>query len=315
MTNNSFDPVSSWFVSFRNLGEPSDIFIDIQSKELNLNERVLYPHSQGDGFSCLHYCSRKFNFQLKTKVSKNSQSIFKSLCFSVIHFFSFFYYSRKRPHKVLPLQINKAHSTDTPCISFEISEGELKEIKNKVPSLNTHFVNSLNQTISQHFNINKPMVWLIPVNMRSDLNLDSNKYLERNLVSSLYLQLSPQITLSETHNLLSQALKQKQYWGTWYWQKLPLFLPQNIIDQITKDRLFNNYYVGTFTNLGQWESSQNFEKLLVYANPVLNLPIACSHLKINQNHFFGMRIYPGLELSSAEMEVLSTNWKKNILHP
>jgi len=313
--------ISKWFECYEKLGESSDIGFNIEAIESAspfLHFKGHVSHIRGDGSSALFELSKKMNFDL-THVSTKTPLSRTSLTTYIKQIFLFFYYARKRTVNIWMKNHTSANQPQSLQNTAEVkfTYEEFYQLKKKLAenqlSLNAFLITTLDQTIREYFNIKSETAWWIPVNFRAELGIDNNdKTINGNLVSNFTLEIKENDTPHIVKQKISLALKQKRHWGVWFWQKIPHYLPEKIILKIAQHQISDNYYLGTFTNLGSWSSSSEFNKFYIYATTLKSHPIGASAIVVNDELYIALNINTSLNLSSNDISNIFEIWNLKI---
>jgi len=325
----SSSAIGSWFLAYKELGQNTFISFRIKKKD-NLTHSIYnYDHSQHDGISCLNHLSQNEKFELYQ--NKNHTKLYKfkffgqSLCLYLSQTFLFPYYARKRKFNIWKTKYsynlnNKSDETNPKSNCFKISSNELNEIisfcKSSQINLNAHLLYCLNLAVRNYFKIIQETSWWIPVNFRSEFQSLDQTILNSaslNCVSNFTLTIQEKDTAKNVFQNMKNSLKNKLHWGVWAWQRIPLFLPKNIILALSKSQLKNNFYAGTFTNLGKWQSNTQFDEFYIFANTLPSHPIGASAIQINNTIYLGLQFHSCLLVSDDEIKIITENWKTLIL--
>jgi hypothetical protein len=314
------DAAGIWFKAFKQLNEPTDIRVDIESCDQQIKSTLSYSHIDGDGSSVLFDLSKKFKLNLKnTAADKKTPEISLALYIKQILFFN--YYSKKRSKNIWPFKIKKSNIMPTLQSHIHIDKNLLSELKLQLvknqTTINSHLLMALDQTVRHFYKIkSETTTWMIPVNFRNELGIDLNDHSKSgNYVSNFNIDIQATDSTKSVQSQISQSLKHKKHWGTWFWQNISLYVPYSFILNITSKRFENNFCTGIFTNLGSWASTQKIEKLVIYANPIISNPIGASCIEVNNELHLGLRVYPTFPITQNELNQFSDFWKDLILSP
>lgn len=303
------DYVGQWFEIYRRLNEPADIVIEIE-KNANIEVRR-YPHEEVDGAGALFLLAeeKKWVLQNLAKSSKyNKIPIYKYF----LNLLLFLYWTRPRKKTTWNFKIEKSKDDVTLYSSARIDrEGTLKLKAKKIDvSLNTLLFHSLNSVLAEKFNFDSTLKsWWIPVNMRPDLNLDLNELKnKRNYVSNFTVSVNHLMSLKDYQSFISKYLKQKRHLATWWWQHLGKYLPESVLEKIVTQQLKTTQYIGAFSNLGEWNSSDQESRVTFFVNPIRSHPIGASVLIWNGELSVGLQVYPTFPLTQIELDLMTKNW-------
>jgi len=325
----SSNAIGSWFLAYKKLKQDTLIQFIIKKKSATNISSFDFDHSLHDGMSCLSHLSQKENFEI-SQIKKDSDSQqFKFFDHSFYLYFKqtllFLYYARKRKFNIWGVKYsyqfkNETHEANQKKQIFNITTTELNEVihfcKSNNVNLNAYLLYCLNQTIKNHFNITQETNWWMPVNFRSEFKLFQNISLDSeqlNCVSNFTITIKNQDSVQAVYQNIKASLKNKLHWGVWAWQRLALYLSENMIVSLCKDQLRNNFYVGTFTNLGQWQSKTEFDEFYFFVNTLPSHPIGASAIQINDTLYLGLKFHSCLLMTIDETLAISQKWKNTIL--
>ena len=294
MPSKERDYIGQWFEIYRRHQEPADILFEIKTNQKT--EQIFFPHEKADGAGALFTIAGQKGWQIQVLVpTTKPQPISRWIYFRNV--LLFLYWTRPRKENIWPFQFQKAQTPTTQHATLHFSKVETQQLKRAAQSQNVSWnsllFRSLHQTIAESFHFDeKPKSWWIPVNMRRELGLDPNDLnTKRNYVSNFTIDVTHKQNLQDVHRKISQSLKQKKHWGTWWWQMLGKVLPESAVEKIAIQNLSNTHYVGTFTNLGEWTCNQE-SQLAFLANTILSHPIGASAIIWNDSLNLGLRLYP-----------------------
>lgn len=308
------DYVGQWFEIYRRIEEPVDILFLLENSDKT--EIIKFPHEMADGTGALHALAERYNWKIQNFNSVKPRKI--TLLQYTINCFMFLYWAHPRRKNIWPFSFKKTTTSETLHSHYNFSAGATSALITKAKrlnvSLNTLLFYSLNNSISTKFNLaNATHSWWIPVNMRSDLGLDINdKSLKKNYVSNFTIDVNSKMSLSDYHSLIGRSLKQKKHWAAWWWQHLGQFMPESIIAIIAKRNINENYYIGAFSNMGEWTCSDSNLNLSFLVNPLLSHPIGAGAIIWNGRLNLGLRIYPTFPLSQPELDELVNDWALSV---
>lgn len=305
------DYVGQWFKAYRELGEPFEIYFDIDQK--NQTERLAVDHALHDGIGALHEIAKSHQWKLTVVGNiKTPPPIgnFKLFCNLIL----FFYWTRSRKN-AWPFQISKAEKENLKVSRQVFSEAETLEIKsraekNKV-SLNSYLFHTFNLSLNDAFGLNDRSWWM-PVNMRPDLGLDTNdSSLTQNYAANFTIDFKKNFSLVDTQSEIKKCLKQQRHWATWWWQLVGRFLNYNLI-KTTALKGLENPYAGAFSNLGEWNCSEKNSNVSIYINTLKSHPFGVGVLVWNGKLNLTVRAYPQFPIEPTQLDQLVQNWKKHL---
>lgn len=312
---NKRDYVGQWFEIYRRNNECADITFKIKSNAAS--ELIKMPHEKFDGSGALFTLSKKFNWNIKNLAT---QSKLKKINL-IKYFFNcllFLYWTKPRKKNIWPFTFNKSFNNNSLSLSHIFSTEETQQItknaKSSGTSLNTLIFYSLNKCLEKKFNWHQDFrSWWIPVNVRPEFDIDINdSNITSNYVSNFTIDVSPDMSLHSYQNLISESLKQKKHMATWWWQHLGKFLPEKLIEKIAIRNLQNNYYVGTFSNLGDWACDDTNSCLNFFVPTLKSHPVGAGAIVWNSKLSLTLTFHPEFQLSTTEANDLFQNWIRHL---
>lgn len=312
---NKFEPltdyVGQWFKAYRELGEPFEIYFDIENK--GQQQRVAIDHANHDGIGALHEIAKSNNWKISTLgASKTPPTISRFKLFA--NLIIFFYWTRPRKN-IWPFKIAKAEKDILKVSRHVFTEAETLEIRalaeKQQVSLNSYLFHTFNLALNDFFGAND-RAWWMPVNMRPDLGLDTNdSALTKNYASNFTIDFKKKFSLLDTQAEIKKCLKQQRHWATWWWQLLGRYLNFELIKK-TAAKGLENPYAGAFSNLGEWSCSEKNSNVSIYINTLRSHPFGIGVLVWNGQLNLSVRIYPKFPLEQAQLDNLVQSWKKNL---
>lgn len=308
------DYVAQWFEIYRKHLEPTDIIFSVENN--NRTELINCPHPTCDGVGALHSLAEKYNWKIENKAPNRATKI--GLFRYFYNCVMFLYWAHPRRKNIWEFEFNKSTTVETLHTGFSFSAVETTALLAKAKwlkvSLNTLLFYALNKCVADKFKLDKKRIsWWIPVNMRPDLGLDVNDAtLKKNYVSNFSLDLSTDTTLSDCQKLITQSLKQQKHWATWWWQHLGKLVPESVIETIAKRNLNDNFYVGAFSNIGNWTCKDQSANVSFYVTPLKSHPIGAAAIIWNGRLNITLRIYPTFPIKQDELDQLMACWAKSV---
>lgn len=307
------DYVGQWFEIYRRLDEPTDILFEIEKN--GHKEIYRFPHEKTDGVAALFSLAKQLNWQIQN--SYQSKSLKKISFFKYFYnCFLFLYWTKTRTQKIWTFDIEKTHDSKLLGSSFCFDEPTTLNLSltDKKKSLNTVLFHSLNSVLAEAFHFDVSLKsWWMPVNMRPDLGLDTNdSQLQKNYVSNFTIDVNHLMSVEDYQKLITHHLKQQRHWATWWWQHLGKYVSESLLEKIALDNLNKNNYVGAFSNLGEWTSSEHDSVVGFYVNPLRSHPIGASAIIWNGRLKISLRFYPTFPISEQQVESILKNWVQKI---
>ncbi len=308
------DYVGQWFAIYRQMGEPTDIFFETEKN--GIHNLYSFPHEKSDGSGALFKLAEAKNWKIYNDLPKK---IFRkpSKFRSALNVILFIFWNLPRRRQPWKFKVNKAHETTTlfSSFGFDLKLSQRLAKKKDSYSLNSLIFYCLNLAVAETFDFDSSLKsWWIPVNMRPDLGLDVNdNELQKNYVSNFTVSVNHLVQLRDYQNLITKYLKQQRHWATWHWQHIGKLVPEKILEKILFSKLSSDNYVGTFSNLGQWTSSDKETQVKMLIPPIRSHPIGASALMWNGQLNIGLRIYPTFPLSQKNLDNLMQLWVEKII--
>ena len=305
------DYVGQWFQAYREIGEPFEIYFDIESK--GQTKRLAVDHAKHDGIGALHEISKANNWKIST-VGANKPPPQIGRFKLVINLLLFFYWTRSRKNK-WNFEITKVEKDFLKISRHVFTELETTQLKEKSTrlkvSLNSYLFYHFNLTLN-HFFTPSDRTWWMPVNMRPDLGLNTNNpELNKNYASNFTIDFDKSFNLQDTHHEIKTCLKQQRHWATWWWQLLGRYLNYDLI-KATAIKGLDNPYTGAFSNLGEWTCSEQNSNLTVYINTLKSHPVGVGAIIWNGRLNLSLRLYPSFPLQQTDLDQLMQSWKKSL---
>lgn len=308
------DYVGQWFEIYRRHSEPADILFEI--KDSQKTEWVAFPHEKADGSGALFSIAQEKNWTVRSSTAKSERHTI-SFWLYFKNIVLFLYWTNPLKRRIWPFHFQKTKHSKTLQASLHFSPAKLEDLKvaaqDQKISLNTFLLYHLHQTLEARLNfISSKKSWWIPVDMRPELGLDPNDpSLKKNYVSNFSIELKKEYSPQDVQKIMSNSLKKKKYWGTWWWQHLGKFLPDSAVEKIALSNLRKNNYIGAFTNLGEWTCSTD-NHVTVFANAILSHPIGAAAIVWNGHLNLSLRIYPTFPLKEVELKKLLIEWQHRL---
>ena len=306
------DYVGLWFKAYREIGEPFEIYFDIEKN--GQTERLAIDHAKHDGIGALHEIAKSNNWKITAAgANKTPPPIGRLKLFA--NLILFFYWTRPRQNS-WPFKVSKTEKDILKVSRHVFSETETAELKEKSKalkvSLNSYLFHTFNLALNDSFGSND-RAWWMPVNMRPDLGLDTNdSSLTKNYAANFTIDFKKNFSLSDTQTEIKECLKQQRHWATWWWQLLGRYLNYDLI-KTTALKGLENPYAGAFSNLGEWACSEKNSNVSIYINTLKSHPFGVGVLLWNGKLNLSVRVYPKVPIEPAQLDNLVQAWKKHLL--
>lgn len=311
----SQDYVGQWFEIYRRNNECADILFEVKSD--NKTQLINLPHEKVDGAGALFTLAEQHGWEIKNLAPPTKiHPINKFRYF--INCIAFLGWTKNRTQNIWPFELKKTTPdnslTDSHTFSTVQTEILKQAARNFGVSLNTLIFYTLNKELEQRFNWKSGLrAWWMPVNMRADLGLDINSTnYKSNYVSNFMLEVSPEMTIQNYQELIADSLKKQKHWATWWWQHLGQYVPESVVEFLALKKLYNNHYIGAFSNLGNWSCSEMDSNVKFFVPPLLSHPITAGLLIWNGKLNISLRIYPSFKITKSELEKMMHSWTQRL---
>lgn len=301
--------IDYWFKHLQQLGEDTDIEIDLgRTSDSELRPYKL-PHEKFDGLSLIHHTlvnEGLSNFKIPTIKDR----LKPNFLLSIRNYIRFFYETRpiRMNWKFRDLSrmgsSNKFHKVLSNLETQKIS----RHAKNMGISLNTYILWCANKAASDVFlNQQNESWWTMPVNIRGLYpNLDENSY--GNQVSYIVVKIKKDHNIKKVQNVINRRLKSKSYRANWFGLNLAKKMGEDSVIKTLQNRLEKNYsWVGVLTNLGTWPS-QHFQddlsgyNLIPYPPSIFLYPISIGTINWFGRQSFGFRVHRSVYKTEDQVE-------------
>jgi hypothetical protein len=162
-------------------------------------------------------------------------------------------------------------------------------------SVNALLIKSLSQIISENFftDLCERSVWLFPVNMRHDHSL---RPFSMNNSSAIAVSVKSQDSVVDVHDQIRQSLKSQKHWVVWWSLNMGVLTGESYMKKVSARRRERNFCMGTFSNLGEFETiNPTPDFLWTFLPPgTPNFPMSFSLLKWNKKWVLGLKKHPCL---------------------
>lgn len=158
--------------------------------------------------------------------------------------------------------------------------------------------------------------WLFPVNMRGGVK-KADMY--GNLSSAVMIKANRQSKSKEIHQQIKSNLKKKQHWSFWYTYHIGLLIGEKKMRDVSKKSLKKSFYLGTFSNMGEWSSEKlglNLPEPRIYlcaAPGTPNYPLTCSLISFDGYLTMTLKVHPSICPDQNRIHEFIREFKKSIL--
>lgn len=171
-------------------------------------------------------------------------------------------------------------------------------INGKNFSLNSLLLSCFKDVYVDHFaSGNKKGKILIPVDMRSGLE---DIYHQQNCSSGVYVELETVDDPYSLHQKIKSSLVQGAHWGNWWLANIGKIIGKKGAAYLSKKSSRNSYYLGTFSNLGEWQTdhlkskNDNSNVWLIAAPGSKNYPLFLGAIKVNGELTLSVKVHPSV---------------------
>jgi len=100
--------------------------------------------------------------------------------------------------------------------------------------------------------------WMVPVNLRGKVRRDRDT---ANFSSYVSVKVKSYETPHDIHRNIYAALRRREHWANWYAFHASRFLTQGMRKfLITKERALSQWNLGSFSNLGDWDTEKEITR-------------------------------------------------------
>ncbi len=264
MTNKGIDTINKWFLAAEELGEYIGIRFGHIAPNATEPEWTFLRHTDFDGIGGLAEILR----QKGAKLGRLPQIRFPAepSPLSLLIMAPKFLRPRQRV-KWLPVDQGTAtdSSTHPPAavawhVFDESTTIQIRRVCRKAGvTVNSFLLKHLTKAIRPFLEDQSSMVpWMIPVNLRGKLNGERDT---ANFSSYVSVKVQTYETPFDIHQNIYQALARKEHWANWYaYQSGRLMTDKMRKFLITKEWAMSQWNLGSFSNLGSWDSEQEINQ-------------------------------------------------------
>ncbi len=158
--------------------------------------------------------------------------------------------------------------------------------------------------------------WMILVNLRGKVVRVSDT---ANYASVVGVKVCSYETVHDIHQKIYNALGQGEHWANWYGYKIGRFIwPGLKRHLVATGRCMPEWYLGSFSNLGDWDAEKKItqadcEGNWLFCPPVLRCQLVGAGCVTFQNRLsLTIQLHPKLTIDSAVPQAWVQNWVKEI---
>jgi hypothetical protein len=160
------------------------------------------------------------------------------------------------------------------------------------------------------------MPWMLPINLRGKVVRERDT---ANFTSYVGIKVRSYETVADVHRNVYAALGRGDHWGNWFAYMATLPLPAGVKKfMFARDLAITDWYLGAFSNLGDWDAEKNFtrsecEGAWLFAPPVLRCQLIGAGCVTFQNRLsVTIQIHPELTANPAVAQSWIHNWVREI---
>ncbi|MBS1985036.1 MAG: hypothetical protein JST16_12775 [Bdellovibrionales bacterium] len=185
-------------------------------------------------------------------------------------------------------------------------------------SLNAYLLSQLSNVVSKDLVAGaEPFLWLFPVNMRGPVKCHDET---ANYSSAVGIACHKQMTALEVQANIREQLSKNIHWATWWMLNIGKIVGERGMRWLSKHRADNNFWMGTFSNLGVWPPEGvhlnrfNADELWIPCPPgTLNFPIGCCVVVWNGRLALTLKMHAALGVNFAQVQAYLQELRRNLL--
>jgi len=315
--SNQKDWVGLWYTLAKEEAGINDLisFYQVHLLTMSIVKQVDLSHSQTDGLGgLLRVLEQNGVPVLKSPQSKTKpiSNIFKKL--------SVLYKARNisKYHQVPWKEFNPQHraANSEYDLAFKVLNEKNSTMieacaKTHGGSVNSWLLYHLNKIITEQY-FAKPSqgTWLFPVNMRGGLGTRPSSM---NNSSAISIEIDPEDQHFDVHGQIKNRLKSNVHWVVWWSLQMGQVTGINYMKKVSKRRRENNFCLGTFSNMGEFQSEKS-DFIWTFSPPgTPNFPFGMSLLKWNGQWVLTLKKHPAVGLSLVKSDEILTELLNRIL--
>jgi len=184
-------------------------------------------------------------------------------------------------------------------------------------TVNSFLLKHLNKTIRPYLEDESAVIpWMIPVNLRGKVVRDSDT---ENFSSYVGVRIRSFETVADVHRSIYRSLASGEHWGNWYAYSAGRFTNPSLKKYlINSDRAMSQWFLGSFSNLGDWDAEKKISEPGCLGNWLFSPPVlACQMIGAGCVTFQNclsivIQAHPQLTTSPAVAREWMQNWVKEI---
>lgn len=245
------------FTLFSQLGFDVDI-IYLRFKPEGGFDRIIVPHTEYDGINgFVEMLKRDGLFDLKCLPpfpERPRRGFFLRWLNSFMQYFRVLAQFGAKSRSWKTSKPNNGYSVSGKLLTADETSDIKSNAKKKGVSTNTALLHALNVTILPYLDLSQlalPNAWIIPVMLYETAAQTEEK---GSLTSIMEVNIHENDSLENLQRQIREEIAAEAYMGTWLAAILNSFLPDSLNRSILKSTVAKKMRVGTFSNLGRWQS-------------------------------------------------------------
>ncbi|MGC9941215.1 MAG: hypothetical protein ABSE48_05230 [Verrucomicrobiota bacterium] len=322
MSKKAYDPINPWFIAAEELNEYIGIRFGRIAPGKTDPEWTFLRHTDFDGIGGFADLLRRGGAKLGRLPQIKHPAPPSAL--SLLRLAPKFLQPKQRI-KWLPLD-NKATASsksDPPAavawhIFDEPATTQMRRLCRKAGvTVNSFLLKNLTKAIRPFLEDQSSVIpWMIPVNLRGKLIRDRDT---SNFSSYVGVRVRSYETVYDIHRSIYEALGRKEHWANWYAYQLGRLTTNGMRKYlIEKELAMSQWNLGSFSNLGNWDSEKEFTPAdcrgnWLFCPPVLRCQLIGAGCITFQNQMSLMiQAHPELTTNSEICASWTKNWVKEI---
>lgn len=152
-------------------------------------------------------------------------------------------------------------------------------------------------------NQDQDQTWLFPVNLRGMVQKKND---DANHSSFIPIHYSVNTTIKDIQSQMRQELKSFKYLGYWWVHHISMLAPKSYLRKLSLKASNEKLWLGSFSNLGKWNSTKNYKPLSVNENPdgwffatpgSKNFPVSMVIMTFDDQMNLSMRVHPAVSMA------------------
>jgi NRPS condensation-like uncharacterized protein len=184
-------------------------------------------------------------------------------------------------------------------------------------TVNSFLLKHLNKAIRPYLQDESAVIpWMIPVNLRGKIVRDQDT---SNYSSYVGVNVRPYETVADVHRAIYASLGSGEHWANWYAYTVGRFSTPAIKKYLlVTDRAMSQWFLGGFSNLGDWDSEKSITQpdclgQWLFSPPVLRCQMVGAGCITFQNCLsLTIQAHPDLTTNPAVASAWMNSWIKEI---